>query len=107
MKGVILSIKNDERVVWYRLKPRMLTLKRIDNIRYAFDRHKEPKIDFTSKESYKKSIPRSFGYHDEKGIYAIMICEINEIHYILIKSHPLFKKAHKMLQKEFKFGNNF
>ena len=103
MKGTILSAKNDSSFLWYRLKPEILSLKHIDDIRYSFDEYKEPKADYNLKDKYEKLLPLRFGYHDQDKVYAIMICEANSINYILIKSHPLFDKVEKMIQRKFKF----
>lgn len=106
MKGNIISVLNDNNFVWYRFKPEILSLKCIDNIRYAFDEYKEPKINYDSKKSYENQLPKSFGYHDQNNVYAIMICETYSINYILIKSHILFEKVNKMIEEEFDFSKS-
>ena len=102
-KGKILGTKNDKSFVWYRFKPEMLSLKYIDDMRYALDEYKEPKANYTLKEKYEEQLPNRFGYHDQNETYAIMICEVDSINYILIKFHPLFDKVTKMIHKKFDF----
>ena len=102
-KGTILSMNHDKSFIWYRFKPEMLSLKYIDDIRYEFGEYKEPRIDQNLKDKYEKKLPQSYDYDDQENEYAIMICEINSVNYILIKSHPLFDKVDKMIHKKFKF----
>ena len=99
----MLLITNDENFLWYRFKPELLSLKCIYNVRYAFDEYREPKIDYDLKKPYDQQMPRSFGFHDKGKIFAIMICDKGSINYILIKSHPLFKKVSDLIEKEFDF----
>ena len=105
MKGKIISVKNDKNFIWYKFRPEILSLECIDNIRYFFDEYKEPKIGYHSKR-YKNYLPINFGYHNKGSIYAIMICETDSVNYILIKSHKLFKKINKMIEKEFEFSKS-
>ncbi len=106
MRGKIISVKNDKNIIWYSFKPEISSLKCIDNIRYAFDKYKEPKVNYDSKKSYERLLPIRFGFHDQNEIYAIMICEIDSINYILIKSHILFEKVNKMIEEEFEFSKS-
>ena len=102
-KGKILGMQHDKSFIWYSFKPEVLSLKYLDDISYALDEYKEPKIDYNLKEKYEKQVPKSFGYHDQDKVYAIMICEVDSINYILIKSHLLFNKVDKMIHEKFNF----
>ena len=103
MKGTLQSLKNDKSFVWYRFKPEVLSLILIDEIRYFFDKYKEAKIKYELDGKYKKQKPRSFGFHDQDNVYAIMICEDKSINFILMKSHPLLVKVDKRKHKKFDF----
>lgn len=105
MKGTILSTRNDKLFIWYHFKPEILSLNLIDDIRYTLDEYKEPKINYNLKEKYEKRLPKSFGYHEDDEVYAIMICETNSVNYILMKDHPLFDEVSKLIHKKFKFIN--
>ena len=104
MKGRILSAVNDEAFIWYRFKPEILSLKVIDEIRTTFSEYDDYEVKYDLKTPYKMKAKRDYTFNVGWGNhYAIMICKDDSVNYILIKSHPLFRKVNKLIGEKFEF----
>ncbi len=108
-KDIINGITNDEKIIWYRLKPNLITVNLINEIAGVINKYYEGEGEIADElgpkiKHYKELILKRVSYRDEKGaLFAIGIFNEDLVDFIVFKDSPYFKSVQKLVTEKFEF----